>query len=354
MKYIVVLASAIALSACAGMTPAIGPKPSNAMATHGSASAAHVYAFFSNATTSLASFPLDANGETMPAWNLAGKNTRLQQGHGIAIGPTGILYVLAGSPGQPLRLLQFGKDKHGNARPAASYRFPSSLLVDYTIGLGIDNAGNFWISDGPGSKIRAFAVRGKRLVQVAAFAPRLHTSIGWKSTSPSALFVDGSNHLYCWSNFLYHGFGEIGLTEYDIADPIKPHLMRTFFDPGFPDVPPDTMSVDGKGRIYAANGIYEDGVRVYPPKWVASQPPVSVIGAHERNAKYELGEIAALATLADGTLYVAVGANGKTQAGIVVYPPGAHDDPVPKHILTNAQYLQYADGLDYGNLLAIR
>lgn len=321
-------------------------------------SAQHVYAFSSLTTTSVAAFPIDANGSTNATWALHGPKTHLQQGHGMAFDAKGVLYVLAGSPGQPLRLLAFGKDKSGNAKPAAEYRFPSSsssMLVDYTDGLGFDTTGNFWLSDAAGARLRAFKIKGGRLEQVAAFEPKLHTSMGWESAGPHAMYLDAANHLYCWMSFLYQGIGEVGATEYDVSDPLKPRAMRSFFDPNFPDVPPDTMAFDAKGYMYAANTNSGIGLRVYSPAWKPAMLPVRIVGNYTPRSPYFLGSIAALTVLPDGTLYVAQGTGSeKLPPGIMVYPPGAKGSPKPKQVITSTQYLQYGDGTGYGNLIVIK
>lgn len=315
-----------------------------------SAAAPTVIAFSSGSTTAISGFALQADGYSKPIWTLTGRQTELKIGHGIALAPNGSIYALAGGSGERLRLLHFATTA-GNAKPEDAWTFPSDVLADFTDGLVVDGHHRVWIS--ANGMVRAYIPKKHSLRQVAAFAPKIATGIGFQQATPHAIISDGRDHLYCVVNYLYHGTNFVGASEYDVTASRSTSLMRSFFDPNFVfDVPPDAIAMDGKGYLYLANTLNLSGIVVYPPRWNKNgrQGAVRTIGHGTQG--FGTGFIASLAALRDGTLYVAMGDSNLHGSSIVVFPPGAAGNPAPIRTVRNSTLIQYPEG-NFGSLLIL-
>lgn len=307
-----------------------------------SAAATWLYAFSWAGHPFVASYALPANGTVNPSTVIKGWKTGLRKltgsySGGIAVDGT-TLYVLDRVHSE---LLSFPLDAHGNVSPLRVAKLPSG---GYYNGFALDGHGNFWTAEWNSLTMQRFALNGRGSLKPSiAFQPVLNTPVGMKRAAVATVAMRGSD-LYCLCVFLYQGRGFAGVSEYDLDSAGRHRLVKSFFDPGLPELTPNMMTVDPQsGVVYAASiGLYS-GIFSWPSYQKSGIARThNWVGGPATNAQY----VDSLTTDAKGRLYVA------TPTGILVFPAKANGDIKPTNTIVDPKHLQYAEG-DFGNYITI-
>ena len=345
------LALVFALAGCSS-SPAFSGTPAACTGTScAQAAATQIYAF-SPLVPSVAVYSARSKGSVSANSTLQGTKTRLATGHGLAVGPDGTLYVLAGSPPA---ILVYSPGAAGNDAPSEVIELPADLLADYTVGLALDGRGNVWTADTAGGQFLRFPLSPGKVRANASFSPRIATPIGMKAAHISAMAMDSEGHLYCSCGFLFHGATAFGVTEYDVTSN-KPKMLRSFYTREFQELPPSSISIDSQGTIYLASGTNvtsEYGNVIFAYGRSARSGKVGATRGIASKAR-KIDYISAIATDAAGNLYVAnQSAYPAEVSSIVVFPPGADGNVKAPRVIKDTHNLLYGDSV-YGTLLVVR
>jgi sugar lactone lactonase YvrE len=333
----VMAASATLLCACSNLTVPSAPTPSSALNAFGSAQTLYAY---SPRKALLAAYAADAEG-ARPIAILAGNKTRLATSNGIAVDADGTIYVVTYQYGFShglVTLLVFPPNAHGNVAPERSAVLPE-LLAGYSPGLALDGHGNFWIDD-IHNLLRFPTSASGSAKPNGAITLQLQTSYGLMPANSSNVALDSAGNVYCICVVVYHGYQWKGVSEYSLTGK-KAKLIRSFYDPLLPEVPPSTIAIDRSGNIYMASTLPNTGIFEY-----------------DANTKSGSVHYSRRFTSGQGTSYVSVttDASGYVYAAalssVMVYGPHANGHVRPLRSIHDPAHLDYMDG-DFGTLLNV-
>ncbi len=339
----VAAAIALAVAGCASIGSAPNPT-TNAASRAGNVTSQKgpiVYAF-SPEQPLVASYLAGDRNDSKPIGVIEGSKTQLATGNGMAVDAGGTIYVVvSGGPAQSsMNLLAFAPNARGNVAPERTAQLVAQLLAGYAVGLALDGHGNFWLS--AIRQLLRFPASANGVARPnSSIAVQIATPYGLMSAHSSNVAVDSKGRVYCACAVVYHGLQAIGVSEYALTGS-GAKLVRSFYDPTLPEVPPSSIAVDAGGTIYLASGLPNAGVFAYAPGTKSGQVLYSrhFVGRPDTM-------IASLTTDAAGNVYVAAGSS------ILIYGPHANGRARPIASIIDPRHLHYGAG-DYGTLLNVR
>ena len=300
----------------------------------------NLIAFSPNGTPSIGVFSAASSGRVEPSRLLQGSKTTLAWGNSAGVDSSGEIYAIVGSP---LRLLQFGPHAAGNAAPEHVVDLPKKLLSGYVVGFAPDNRGNFFISDGPDSRVLRFPILKQGSAKAnAAFVPVLTTPMGPLAARPGNVSVGPHGILYVLASVVEQGNVWHGVSQYSVDAAGHAKLVRSFTDTSLPEAPPSSIAVDSSGTLYLAGGLDTNPIFAYAPAAQSGLTHYSrAIGFTTNTA------VSSIATDNAGQLYVAL------KGHIDVFAADANGLGVkPVRALWDVQDLQYGNNA-YGSLLTL-
>ncbi len=343
-----VLRALVSILACSAVVSCSGnsiPETTRSLAsTSRDASAVILYAY-SPAAPLLAAYGAQGSGPTKPQSLLEGPHTDLVAGNGIAVDADGTVYVVSPIDGRStshLQLLVFAAGAHGDAPPIRTAILDAPLVPGYAVGLALDGHRNFWITGGNLGLFR-FPTTATGIARPnATIHPTLDTPIGFKPANPENVVIGPDGTLYCACSALFQGQSTRGVTAYRVGSSGESTVLRSFFDPNLPEVPPSQMAIDASGTLYLASVLNETGIYAFDSKTKTGE----VLNPPRIRGSRAISYVSSLATDAEGNLYVAVGSR------IAVFGPHARGTDPPLRWISDAHHLDYSESA-YGTLLAL-
>ena len=290
----------------------------------------------------LTAYDVDAR-RTKPVSVLAGNNTELGVGNGMAIDSDGSAYVIVyanASTKSPLHFLAFEPNARGNVAPERLTTLQGGLLAGYAVGLALDGHGNFWISD-IDKLMRYPLLAGKKAMPNGSIRLELQTPDGLLSAHSANVATDSLGNVYCACSVVYRGNQASGVSEYAEAAKGKFRLVRSFYDTNLPDVPASTIAVDHSGTIYLASTLPNTGI-------FANRAGRQSGLVHDwRHFISDSATITySLTTDSAGRVYAAA------PGSIIVFGPHANGLVRPERTIDDPRHIDYS-GNDYGTLLSL-
>ncbi len=310
----------------------------------------------------IAAFPLGSRGEVMPSIRVADAMFP----RGIAIGPSGRIYVTHATQQGINDVTVYAPDANGNVAPLTTIAGPRTGL-DFPSGIALDARGAVYVTNATNNSITIYAPGSSGDAAPVATISGSNTGLEW----PAAIALDSSGKIYVAN-------ARGGITVYSAgshgnarpvatitgrkADLFAPHgvaldssgriyavtagSVNVYAAGSNGDVAPiaaiagpntgidetEAIALDSGGRIYATNaGMRKDGrhsVLVYSAGSSGNVTPVAIIAGSNTELAYPGG----IALDSGGKIYVVTGAdNGK----IVVYSPGGSGNVAPVATITS-------------------
>jgi sugar lactone lactonase YvrE len=301
-----------------------------------------IYAFAPDRAL-VALYALDEKRDRAPIALLKGKSTQLSLGNGMAVDTDGTLYALvydSTSSTAPIKLLAFAPNAHGNAKPERTAILKGPILAGYATGLALDGHGNFWIA-AIGKLLRYPTSATGTVSPNASIKVQLDTSTGVLAANSSNVTVDSAGNIYCVAVVVQQSQHATGVSEYSFKSRHHAKLVRSFYDPELPEVPPGSIAVDPSGTIYLASSLPNTGVFAYAPSTQSG-----LVYYSRRFTSGNGTSVASLATDATGKVYVAAGSR------ILEFGANANGRVRPLRTVVDPAHLNYTTN-DYGTLLNV-
>ncbi len=197
-RWIPALVLIAALAGCSGSQPGNGALPETpggsgniAPAQPDGGTTMYVASFASNA---ILGFPSTAHGNTPPTVKIAGSKTQLDGPAGLAVAPSGKLYVANGGY-HDSRILIFPSGANGNVAPQIIAG--SNVPIASCEGLAVDSSGKLYVSDYINKAIYVFAAGASGNVApirtIAGSATKLVQPFGMSFDAAGDLYVANSH-----------------------------------------------------------------------------------------------------------------------------------------------------------------
>jgi hypothetical protein len=307
---------------------------------------------FSPLTPLVATYAADVRGSVSPSSVLSGSRTQLTDGHGLAVGDDGTTYVLSGSPAA---VLVYAPGAKRNDAPEKVVQLSPPLLGDYAVGLALDGQGNIWTADRAGRHLLRFPIKDGVSRPNLSITPELKGPKGWVPASAEDVALDARGYVYCLCNILIDGTPLTGFSVYRPGGSSRKAIVRSFYSSsGTASIPESVLTVDPFGTIYGASGKNTTGSSGNPifaystkARWGSVNPSRFL-----RPKRLAIDTISALATDADGHLFVGFQSAAPASTSQIAVFPAAHGNDTPLYVLRDKRLI-FGPGV-YGGLIVVK
>ena len=220
--------------------------------------------FVANASAVLG-FLESANGNVAPSKKISGSMTGLSGANGVAVGPTGKIYVSTSSNG----LLVFAASANGNVPPMQHIVAPAGIA-----GIAIDSTGNIYDAVSTTNAIHVYAPNA-----TGSAAPiRVIAGTNTGLNNPKGIAVDVSNKIYIANG------GANSITVYGAAAVGNAVPLRRIAGAATTIQSPVGIAVNVRGNIYLAERTGK--FLVFGPTTNGNMPPARTVTGSASNSQF--------------------------------------------------------------------